>query len=358
MIQVLSDWVKRYLSDPQAVFLAILLFVGFSIVIFMGQMLLPVFASIVIAYLLDRWVDFMQRRGSKRMLAVILVFMIFLALLIMVLFGLVPLLAKQVAEFFQQLPTMITRGQKSILELPEIYSFISPEQVKELMAAIGNEIGAVSQRVLSYSLSSLTSLITLVVYLILMPLLVFFFLKDKYKILAWFGSFLPTQRSLMGQVWHEMDGQLGNYVRGKFWEILIIGIASSVTFAAMGLPYAILLGALVGLSVIVPYVGAVAVTFPVVLVAYFQWGWSAPFAYLVAAYAIIQTIDAMILVPLLFSEVVNLHPIAIIVAVLVFGGIWGFWGVFFAIPLATLVQALLRAWPRNQHKVSGEIDTT
>ena len=107
-----------------------------------------------------------------------------------------------------------------------------------------------------------------------------------------------------------------------------------------------LLGLLVGLSVIVPYIGAVVVTVPVLLVGWFQWGWSSEFAWMATVYFIIQALDGNILVPLLFSEVVNLHPVAIIVAVLVFGGLWGFWGIFFAIPLATLVQAILFAWPR------------
>jgi putative permease len=70
------------------------------------------------------------------------------------------------------------------------------------------------------------------------------------------------------------------------------------------------------------------------------------------AYLVIQALDGNVLVPLLFSEVVNLHPIAIIVAILVFGGLWGFWGVFFAIPLATLVQAVLKAWPTFDDKES------
>jgi putative permease len=89
------------------------------------------------------------------------------------------------------------------------------------------------------------------------------------------------------------------------------------------------------------------VTLPVVLIAWFQWGWGTEFIWLTIAYLIIQALDGNVLVPLLFSEVVNLHPVAIIVAILVFGGIWGFWGVFFAIPLATLVQAILSAWPRK-----------
>ena len=82
------------------------------------------------------------------------------------------------------------------------------------------------------------------------------------------------------------------------------------------------------------------------LVAWFQWGWSVDFAYLVGAYIVIKVLDANLLVPLLFSEVNNLHPVAIIVAVLLFGGLWGVLGLFFAIPLANLVQAVVNAWPR------------
>ncbi len=131
------------------------------------------------------------------------------------------------------------------------------------------------------------------------------------------------------------------------WEILIAWGASYLTFHAFGLNYAMLLSLLVGLSVIIPYIGAAMATFPVLLVAWFQWGWSPHFTWLTVAYFIIHALDGNVLVPLLFSEVVNLHPVAIIVAILVFGGIWEFWGVFFAIPLATLVHAILTAWPKR-----------
>jgi putative permease len=148
-------------------------------------------------------------------------------------------------------------------------------------------------------------------------------------------------------VWRDVDRQISNYVRGKFWEILIVWGVTFSAFTLFGLNYAMLLSLLVGLSVIVPYIGAAVATVPVMLIAWFQWGWSSQFAWLMTTYFMIQALDANVLVPLLFSEVVNLHPVAIIVAILVFGGLWGFWGVFFAIPLATLVQAILTAWPRH-----------
>ncbi len=137
-------------------------------------------------------------------------------------------------------------------------------------------------------------------------------------------------------------------MRGKFVEILIIWITSFIAFSLMGLNYAMLLSLLVGISVIVPYVGATVVTIPVALIAFSQWGVTSEFGYLLAIYALIQFLDGNLLVPLLFSEVVNLHPIAIIVSVVFFGSLWGIWGVFFAIPLATFIQAVIKAWPSHE----------
>jgi putative permease len=128
-------------------------------------------------------------------------------------------------------------------------------------------------------------------------------------------------------------------------EIIVVGLVCYAAFSWMGLNYAALLALCVGLSVIIPYIGAAMVTLPVAMVGFFQWGMSSEFYALCAVYLIIQALDGNVLVPLLFSEAVNLHPVAIILAVLFFGGIWGLWGVFFAIPLATMIKAIINAWP-------------
>lgn len=347
-MQVLTDWFKRYFSDPQVVFLALFLGVGFAVVLTMGDMLTPVLASAVIAYLLEGLVELIERWGIPRLLAVVLVFGVFVTFVVLILFGILPLLSRQVTDLVQQIPYMIGEGQKALMQLPERYpEIVTAEQIQQLIGTIRNELATFGQEVLSLSLASVVGFITIAVYLILMPLLVFFFLKDKDLIIGWFKRYLPHHRKIAKTVWHDVDRQISNYVRGKFWEVLIIWSASFVTFSAFGLNYAMLLGVLVGLSVIIPYIGATVVTLPVLLIAWFQWGWSADLAWLSAAYFVIQALDGNVLVPLLFSEVVNLHPVAIIVAILVFGGLWGFWGVFFAIPLATLVQAVLSAWPRE-----------
>ena len=346
MANAIRTWFERHFSDPQVVGLAAVLIGGFAIIYLGGEMLTPVIASIVIAYLLEGSIGVLERKRVPRLAAVILVFVAFMTVLIFVMFGLLPLLSRQATQLLQQLPSMIGRGQDLLLALPHTYpDLFSEQQVLDIINQIRAEAVNFGQDAVQASLSSVVGLLTLLVYLILMPLMVFFFLKDKAVIITWVKHFLPADRHLAGQVWADVDMQIGNYVRGKFIEIVIVWIVTYVTFALMGLQFSMLLGVLVGLSVVIPYVGAVTVTFPVAVIAYFQWGFTSDFAYIMIAYAIIQALDGNVLVPLLFSEVVNLHPIAIITAVLVFGGLWGFWGVFFAIPLATLVQAVLKAWP-------------
>lgn len=347
-MRLITDWFRRTFSDPQVVLLAVLLATGFLVIVYLGDMLAPVLASVVMAYLLEGLVAFLERRGWPRIAAVWLVFAVFVLFLSLLLFGVLPLVSRQLTDLIQQIPSMMAKGQQVLMHLPERYpDLVSPEQIQEIFAVVRQGTLELGQRALSVSLASLVGLITVMIYIILMPLLVFFFLKDKALIVDWFTQFLPQDRLFAKQVWGDVDRQIANYVRGKFFEILIVWAASLVAFTAFGLQYALLLSVLVGLSVIIPYIGAVVVTIPVLLIAWFQWGWSPDFFWLTFAYLVIQGLDGNVLVPLLFSEVVNLHPVAIIVAILVFGGFWGFWGVFFAIPLATLVHAVLHAWPRN-----------
>jgi putative permease len=262
---------------------------------------------------------------------------------------LMPLLWKQLSTLFNELPRMATEWQAVFMLLPERYpSLITDAQIVQLIDSLRGEAGKFGQWALSFSLSSLPMLISIMIYLVLVPILVFFFLKDREVIGRWFRGYLPRERALITQVAEEMNKQIANYIRGKVIEIIICGVVTYIAFAYMGLNYAALLALLVGLSVVVPYIGAVVVTVPVALIGLFQWGLGDQFIYLMVVYGIIQALDGNVLVPLLFSEAVNLHPVAIICAVLLFGGVWGFWGVFFAIPLATLFKAVIDAWPRSE----------
>jgi len=345
MVQLFTNWYKRYFSDPSAVTLLVILLSIFLFVYFFSQLLMPVFVAIALAFLLDLPVNQLQKIGGSRTGSVTIVVTGFAALALITLLGLLPVIWQQGSSLVQEVPHMLSEGQFYLLTLPDKYPEVfTTEQIESMIKMVNEKLIEWGKVALKASLNSISDLVALLIYLILVPLMVFFFLKDKQELLAHFASFLPKDRRMATQVGNEMNQQIMNYIRGKLIEILIIGGASTIAFIILGLNYAVLLGVLVGLSVLVPFVGATIVTLPVFLVALFQFGFSAEFGYVMLAYGIIQVLDGNLLVPLLFSEAVNLHPVTIIIAVIFFGGLWGFWGVFFAIPLATLVKAVLNAW--------------
>jgi putative permease len=344
---------NRFLPNSQAVSLAIILIVSFGLIYSLADLLMPVFASIVLAYLLEGVVGKLESLKLPRLAAVYLVFSCFMACLGVLLFYLMPIVSEQAVELVQHIPAIMYSLQDEILRLPQTYpKFISEHKIQDILFTIQNELLTYGHNMLSYSAASVMGLVSALIYLFLVPMMVFFFLKDKQLLINWFLQFLPEERNLSVRVWEEIDMQISNYIRGKFAEVLILWFISYITYKTMGLNYAMLLSVFMGLQVIIPYVGATLVTFPVLGVAYFQWGFSGDqFLYILIAYSIIQALDGVILVPVLFSEAVNLHAVAIVVAILFFGGLWGFWGVFLAIPLATVVKAVLTAWPQLDDKV-------
>ncbi|MEH6570464.1 MAG: AI-2E family transporter [Halioglobus sp.] len=346
MLSIFRKWYDRYLFEEESILLLVLL--ALSMVAFMtiGDILVPLLASLVLAYLMQGLSTKLQGYGLPQWLGFTVSFLVFVGIFFGMTLGLLPLAWRQLLSLAGELPRMLERGQDLLGVLPQRYpDFFGDGQLGQYLDMAQTEVASFGQKLVAYSLATIPGILTLMVYMVLIPILVFFFLKDREEILAWLGNFLPKERPLLNKIWVEMDTQVANYARGKVLEIMVVGIVSYVSFSWMGLNYAALLALLVGLSVIVPYIGAMLVTLPVVLVGFFQWGFSSEFYYLFLVYCIIQGLDGNVLVPLLFSEAVNLHPVAIILAVLFFGGIWGLWGVFFAIPLATFIKAIINAWP-------------
>lgn len=357
ILQAVASWFKRNFSNPEALSLFFTLIGGFLLIKFFGEILLPVFISIVIAYLLASPVRSLERWRLPHGLAVSIVYIIFLGAFLFALFGLLPLLWKQLVAMIHELPNAFIKGQALGNELMQHYPKLFPDNpFSHLAIYLHQQAAKIGHLILSYSLASIHGIIQTILYVVLVPLLVFFFLKDGKRIAAWLSRFLPQRRGLVQTVWVEVNSKIGAYVRGRVIEVILVSFVTIIVFSLLQLQYAVLLGALVGLSVIVPYIGAIVVTIPVVIISLMQWGVEPHTVYLIISYAIIITLDGNLLVPLLFSETMDLHPLVIILSVLVFGGIWGFWGVFFAIPLATLIKAVLDAWPRVP--VTVEEDST
>ena len=347
MLEILEKWYQRIFFKEESILLSVLLVLALAVLLTVGDILTPVLAAIVLAYLVEGLGSRMTAYGFPQWLALTASFLVFAGLFFGFLLLVFPLIWRQLLGLFQELPAMIDQVNTWLAVLPAQYpQLISEAQIAQVVNLAQAELAKFGPSVLSFSLASIPLLVGVLIYLILVPLLVFFFLKDRSIILNWLRGFLPSERPLLSRIWREMNEQISNYARGKVIEILIVGAASYLAFLWLGLDYAALLGVLVGLSVIVPYIGAIVVTIPVLLIGLFQWGFTTQFYWLMIVYLLIQILDGNVLVPLLFSEAVNLHPAAIVLAVVFFGGIWGMWGVFFAIPLATLVKAVINAWPK------------
>lgn len=345
----IGDWFSKHLADPEALGLVVFLVAICTFIYFFGGVLTPVFASVVIAYLLHSPVILLERLKIPHVPAVILVCLLFIGLAYASLFILLPLLWEQLGNLFNEIPKFLSKSDEFINYMHQRFpEYVSSEQIQQFILSFKTDISRVGQAIFAYSISSLSSAITVIIYLFLVPLLVFFLLKDHAEINQWFLRFLPKHHQLIQNVWGQVNWQIGRYVNAKVVEILIVALSSVIVFSTLGLQYAILLGTLSGLSVLIPVFGGVLATIPIVIVSYFQWGWSADFAYVMLAQSTILIIDYTILATLLFSKAVKLHPLAIIIAILIFGSLWGFWGVFFSIPLATLVKAIINAWPREQ----------
>lgn len=348
MFDLIRTWCRKYFSDPQAGVLLIMLVLAILVLAFLGQIIAPLLAGLVLAYLLDSIIKPLHH-GVKmpRWAAITVVYIVFIAVIVLFFLWFMPIFSKQFEQLIKALPQALHVFHGFVKTLPEKFPMISHKTVGDIISSTQfspAKLAHVTQKVLSYSINSISSIMTWVVYVFLVPLLALFFLMDKGQLLKWMMSFAPKDRGLLVQVCEKMERQMGRYVRGKAFEVIIVWIATFILMRAFDLNYAVLLSFLVGVSVIIPYVGIVVVSVPVAVVAVLQFGMTSDLLYLAIIYIVIQMLDGFILVPVLYSEAVNLHPVAIIAAVVFFGGIWGFWGVFFAIPLATLVSALIYAW--------------
>ena len=353
-VDVLGGWVNRYFSRPDAIFLIAAILVLSLVLYTLAGALAPVLTGLILAFLLQGLVGRLERFGSPRLLAIIVAMIILIGTVSTAVLLVVPLLWQQAADLLALAPSLIGMLRDALSSLSEAFpEFITEEQIRGVVNESSKELGNLSAFLLESAFSQVFSLFGLLIYLVLVPISVFFLLKDKELLMTHMNSLLPKDRPLLDTVGSEMNAQLGNYVRGKVIEILLVGTVTFVTFLFFGLNYAALLGVLVGISVLIPFIGAAIVTLPVFMIAVLQFGWSFDLAWVMLAYGVIQFLDGYVLVPLLFSEAVDLHPITIIVAILAFGGLWGLWGVFFAIPLATLIKAIYVAWPRAP--LDGEV---
>ncbi len=346
-MDLLRDWYNIIARNNQLALLLLLLAFGTVFVVITAEILAPFYAAVTIAYVMDVSMRALQRRGLTRPTAFAIVYGIFVALIVAV-FALLPLLGRQLLQLVSQFPQFIAKLQELVQQLPARYpTVITTDQLSDIVDDVRGQVLGMGQDVAKYLRGTVVGLVTIIVYVIIVPIMIFFLLKDKDRIFSWLESFLPEHHELAAAVWHDVNRQLQSFVAGKVVQMLIVGVFTFILFKLVGLHYAPLLAVTVGVAVLIPYIGVAAATVPVAAVALLQYGLTIQAALAIGVYFIIHALDGNVLVPFLFSEAVAIHPVAIIVAILFFGGIWGVWGVFFAIPLAVLVKSVAAAWPKK-----------
>ena len=346
MLQQLNNIFRKIFPTEESLAFALLLMVSIFILAVLGSTLSPFIVSIIFAYLLIGLNNRIVNLGLSERLSLFITFSIFMLAGLALLIWLAPILYQQLQSIITELPKWFSQLRTFISDLPNQYpDLVTSDQIASFLDNVSAQLLAVSQDFLRISILGIQNTLSLAVMLVLLPILVYFMLYDRKELINSFLTILPNNKNMLEKIWTEMDVQLSNYVRGKAFEILIVGMASAILFWSFGLKYTALLSVLVGLSVLIPYIGAFAVTVPVAVVAYLQFGFGYDFMLLLGLYIVLQVLDGNWLVPMLFSNAVKMHPVTIILAVFVFGGLFGFWGVFFAIPMATFLKAIINAWP-------------
>ena len=348
MLDQLNSLLNRLFSNEESVIFSLLIF-GFLLILYLfGSLLTPFIVSLIFSYLLIGLTKNIVKYGISELAALIISYLAFILLGLGFLIWLIPLIFQQTQAFFLEVPIWLNNFRSYVENLVQSnQDLISSDQISSFFTELVGRLSSLSQGVLDASISGIQDTVVFSIYLIMIPVLVFFFLFDKERIINGFLTLLPKKREMLSDVWIEMDQQLSNYVWGKGVEILIVGFSAAIIFGIMGLNYTALLSIIVGLSVLIPYVGAFLATIPVVVVSLLQFGIGFDFYMIVGLYLILQALDGNLLVPILFSDAVKLHPVAIMLAVFIFGGIFGFWGAFFSIPLATFIKAVWNSWPSS-----------
>lgn len=373
MISLFKNWYIRHFSTPGTIEFALVLLCIFLMLYYLMWLVGPLVIALCIAYCLDGVVRFLCKKcHMSRTVASSVTMLFFIGLSVSVLVFVVPKLLQQGSQFYQTLQSISAQNISTekgedfdsivtsnilpfVENLPDpLPSMMTESEIKDLvnkarLALISN----VSHIFNNQIMPSVVNVMSFLVYLVIVPIFTFLMLANKTQLQSRFVTYiLPSNQGIIHEFWPQLTKQIEGYMRGKLIHITIVSIVNTFAFMLFGLHYAILLGIGVGLSVVIPYVGAVIITIPILLIAVFQFGFGYTLVWLLVVYIIIQLLDSNVLTPMLFSKAMNLDAFSILSSILIFGGLWGFWGVFFSIPLATFIRTIIVNWPSSDLKIA------
>lgn len=323
--------------------------VGLILLYFVRRVVTPFFIAFALAYLLDPLVDRLEKWKLPREWAVVVLLAGFFLLTFSGGLLMVPLLKTQVEQLAHSLPDYMGLLQGWIHPLLEKISAIDPQKAKDLLKMAGEKLGTLplelvgsTSSILLSSLSSLVNMIFVIVNAIIIPVAMFYLLRDFDSIVTRIGSLVPPRfQTTCAEIFKDIDRVLSKFVRGQLMVATCMAVLYSVGLFVCGTPMSLFLGVLAGYANLVPYLGLVFGFLPALLLTFLQFQELMPLVGVVAVFGVVQALEGMVITPRVVGEQLGLHPVAVMLAILIGAELFGLLGIVLAVPVAAILNVLM-----------------
>lgn len=316
-----------------------------GLIYLLSPILTPFLFAAVLAYMFNPIVAWLESRKLPRTLGVILVLLALLILLAGLTLIIVPLLEEQFAALLQRLPESLEWMRQSLAPwLKERLGVeLDPGRLRALLGENLDHAGKGALWLLPFVKTGGLAIIGFLANLVLMPVVLFYFLRDWNPILARIEEMIPRRRrEEAAQLAAEVDRVLGEFLRGQILVMLIMSVFYVTGLSLAGLDFALPIGILAGLLVFVPYLGVIVGVTLASLAGVLQFSGIGGLVPVWVVFGIGQALEGMVVVPWLVGDRIGLHPVAVIFALLAFGQLFGFFGILLALPASAVLLVGLR----------------
>lgn len=337
-------WIMLGISVILFFYLLVKLFPVYGAVFsFMWRLLLPFIIACLIAYLLYPVISKLHAYHIPKGAAILLIYLLFFGGTAYFVYRVYPAVIQELKDLNEQLPHLLQMYEDLVYQLYESTSFL-PEAVHDKMDQLFIRLELLLENILERLLGGFTKIFDLIVFITVIPVLVFYLLKDFNKIKIFFQKIMPKKyRRETSQIMHAINDSLGNYIRGQLLVCLFVSLATLIVFQLLGIKYALLLAIIMGITNIIPYFGPIIGAVPAVAITLTMSGKLIIFV-LIAIFGI-QLIESNFLSPYIVGRSINIHPIAIIFVLLLGSGVGGVIGMILAVPLLTVLKvAITHVW--------------
>lgn len=310
-----------------------------SIFSFLIHLLIPFIIASFVAYILYPIITWLKQYNFPNVLSILFIYMLFIGGFIYSVYRVYPALMIQLRDLNEHIPQFIKMYEDTIYQIYVSTSFL-PEAVHDQMDQFIFNIETTLENQVGKIMSGFTKIFDFIVMLTIIPVLVFYFLKDYQAIKKYFVTFIPVKhRNMVEQIAGVIDRSLGGYIRGQLLVAGFVSLLTFITFHLIGVKYALLLAMIMGVTNIIPYFGPIIGALPAVAITITV---STKLTIIVIiAVLIIQIVESNFISPYIVGKTMNIHPIAIIFALLLGGKIYGIVGMIIAVPALTILKEVI-----------------